>query len=112
MKLGLNSIASSALLATVLVTTGCDDTSAALDERAAQERAELRAEVESLKADLKETKAKAEQRSLELKNDLKEAGAGLRDNATDNAKTAADGVVSGADKVDKAVAEVIRDDKE
>jgi len=112
MKLGIKSVASGVLLTTVLFTTGCDDTGAALDERATQERAELRAEVESLKADLKEADAKAELRAAEIKEELKETGKDLRDTAADNAKTAADSVVAGADKVDKAVAGAIRDDDE
>lgn len=109
MKREINTIAS-ALLATVFLTTGCNDTSAALQERANQERTELRAEVEGLKADLKEAKEKVDRQTTELKNELKDARDQAQNSAKNGVDNVTDGIVAGADKVDKAVAGAIREE--
>lgn len=102
-----------------LVHVGCDDTAQAIDERAEQERAELRADVERLKADLRAAESKMAEQAEELDRRAKQAAQDTKDAARDTAERGSQAVEQmgsaiedRVDKVDKAAAKEIRGDAE
>ncbi len=100
-----------------LLFSACDDTSAAIDERAQKERAELRAEVEQLRHDLRAAEAKAEARAEQLDRQatqMKVDAEHATERAVEQGKRALEvtgnSVKETVDRADKAVAGAIRDD--
>jgi DNA anti-recombination protein RmuC len=108
---------SAVLILSMAFSLGCDDTAQAIDDRAEQERAELRAEVEHLKADLKATELRAKNQVEELERRLEQAGRDTKDAARETTaqgsrvlQKTGEKLTDKVDEVDKAVAEEIRDD--
>lgn len=104
------------ILAISTFCLGCDETAQAIDDRAAQERAELRAEVEQLKADLKAAELKAKAQAEALERSVVQAGRDTKDAARDAAaqgsraiQKTGGAITNKVDEVDKAIAEEIRD---
>jgi hypothetical protein len=52
---------------------GCDDTAAAVSDRASQERAELREEVDRLKVELRQTREEAKAQAVQLEQRAEDA---------------------------------------
>lgn len=104
------------LILAIATCLGCDDTAQAIDDRADKERAELRAEVEQLKADLKAAELRAKAQAEELERRLEQAGRDTKDAARDTAAQGSQAlqktggaITDKVDEVDKAIAEEIRD---
>jgi chromosome segregation ATPase len=96
---------------------GCDDTARAIDHRAEEERAEMRADIEKLKADLRsaEDKIKAQAEELNLKTreaseDAKEAARNSAERSAEAIQQAGKNLERRVDEVDKALANEIRGD--
>lgn len=115
----MSSIRNYCAVVLVLVSLGCDDTAHAIDQRAEQERAELRADVERLKADLRAAEKKMAEQAEELDRRAKQAAEDTKDAARDTVERSSQAVEQlgsaieeRVDKADKAAAREIRGDDE
>lgn len=80
---------------------GCDNTAVAVQERVAEERAEMRAEIQVLKSDVRAAEQRADRQAQELQEELTNPGEEVRDAGESKAESSKQAMQSTAEQVGK-----------